>query len=116
MEEWTKASKALDPLRNQMSELEQRLNKMTKGDFYGEFAARGLETMTVDELKPILRKHPQIYPLLRKAVKLHWKFYVQMNATQNHVYDVEEALKGDRQMGGSMKKIRQQMKWLRIRE
>ena len=72
----------IDVLRREMHELEESLNKMTKGEFYCGFAARGLETYHPKELQQLLEKYPEIKETLRKAIIMHKEFYELLHCGQ----------------------------------
>lgn len=58
-------------------ECEEALNKLTKGEFYGDFAGVGIECSTVTEWRVLLKKYPEAEAPLREAVRLHKGFYEQ---------------------------------------
>lgn len=56
-------------------QVEEELNKLTKGEFYGDFAAVGIECSTVTDWRKLLKKYPEVKEKLREAVRLHKGFY-----------------------------------------
>jgi len=65
----------LDKLREEMHLLEEKLNEMTHGEFYGSCAARGLETYKIKEMERLVSKFPQIRDTLREYIAKHVEFY-----------------------------------------
>jgi hypothetical protein len=65
-----------DAMRHRMADLEVRLNELSDGKFYGEFAGRGLETYRISQIKHLAKTcSPEFMQGLREAVILHRDFY-----------------------------------------
>jgi len=58
-----------------LHEQEEALNKLTEGEFYGDFSAVGVECSTVKTWRNLLKKYPEVKDKLREAVRLHKGFY-----------------------------------------
>ena len=69
--------KQADKQRSVMHRLEEKLNELTKGEFFGFCASRGLETFTISEIKALYWKHysPEFDEVLRKCIREHKEFY-----------------------------------------
>jgi len=66
-----------DVMRHRMADLEARLNELSEGKFYGDYAARGLETYRLFEMKHLAKTcSPEFMQVLRDAVILHRDFYI----------------------------------------
>jgi len=64
-----------DKVRDKLNKLEDKLNELTNGEFYGDFAVRGLETYKVREVGRLLAKYPLIREVLRECIIAHIEFY-----------------------------------------
>lgn len=58
-----------------MHQLEEKLNEMTNGEFYGFCASRGVETFTVKEISYLVLKYPNIRDVLGECIAKHREFY-----------------------------------------
>lgn len=88
----------LSPCMRQMHDLEEGLNELTNGEFYGGAVGRGLETFKVTELRRLAKKHdsPEFKEILYKAVFLHKGFYERVSRGDNPPVPLtDEYFKGD---------------------
>ena len=67
----------LNEKRRKLASLEEELNRLSNGLFFGEFAHRGLETYTISEIKRLTKQvgNPVFKEKLREAVEEHISFY-----------------------------------------
>lgn len=66
-----------DVMRHRMSDLEKRLNELSDGKFYGDYAGRGLETYRLFEMKHLAKPcSSEFMQVLKEAVILHRDFYI----------------------------------------
>ena len=101
----------LDPLRSEMHRFEERINALTDGELYDGFAARGLETYKVTELKKLVKKFPFIDELVRRSVILHKGFYERCKFGQETALPLtDDFFKADE----SVKNIASHCRWLGI--
>jgi len=107
-------SKALDPLRGKLHDLDLKLNELSKGRFFGTCAFRGLETYTSLDLRKLWKQiqHPEPYleffETLKEAVRLNRDFYLQY-----HGIESLGEIKANEDI--SMHNIAMMCKWLGIR-
>lgn len=64
-----------------MQKQEDELNKLTHGEFYGDFGSVGVECSTVTDWRKLLKKYPEVKEKLRGAVRIHKGFYEHNNWT-----------------------------------
>jgi len=62
-----------------MTQLEERMNLLSKGRFFGGFTSRGLETYTMTEIRTLAHglASPAFMKALRDNVVLHRDFYLK---------------------------------------
>jgi hypothetical protein len=65
----------IDKLREEMHQLEEKLNELTHGEFYGPYALRGLEAFKVKEIQLLVLKYPDIRDVLGECILKHREFY-----------------------------------------
>jgi len=80
------------PFKRAMYELEQKLHAATNNEFREHC---GLECSTLKEWKQILKRHPEITPLLRESVRLHKGFYEHVIEHIGGVRPIGQLTKGD---------------------
>ena len=71
----------LDGARSTMADLENRLNKLSDGKFFGGCYSRGLETYTVGEIKRLCKEvaSPEFMEALKESAQAHRDFYCDYN-------------------------------------
>ena len=106
-------SDGLAPLCRQMRDLDEKINELTNGEFYGGCALRGLETFKVTELRKLAKKHDyqELKEILRKAIFLHKAFYERCSRGDNPPLPLtDEFHRGST----SVQNISSQCRWLGI--
>ncbi len=78
LDEWIKISEALNPLRREIRELEDKINKMMNGELFDGFCRRGLETFRIREMEHLWKKYPQARDLIIECLKKHKELYERL--------------------------------------
>jgi len=110
LDEQEASDKELDPLRARLHDLDEKLNELSKGLFYGEFALWSLECHKAIEMRRLAKKldSAEFMDTLKEAVRLSRDFYLRYNEIET-LSDISE------NQDSSMHNIAMMCKWLGIR-
>lgn len=107
-DKWDRNEKAVEPLRDKMQDLEQKLGELSKGELFD--GRTGLECMTIKDLRDLAHKllSDEFAATLTEAVRVHRDFYLRY-------YDIEDLADISANEDQSMHKIALMCRWLGIR-
>lgn len=104
----------LNPMRTEMHLLEEKINKLTNGKFYGDFTGVGLECTKVSTIKKIVKDQasPELEKTVHRCVLLHKGFYERLHTqySKSPILLTDEFLKND----SCVQNIIAQCRWLGI--
>jgi hypothetical protein len=107
-DKWDRNDKAVEPLRDRMHDLEQKLGELSKGELFD--GRTGLECMRIVDLRDLAHKlhSDEFAATLTEAVKVHRDFYLRY-------YDIENLADISANEDQSMHKVALMCRWLGIR-
>ena len=77
LKDWVKLSISLNPIRDEVRKLENRINEVTNGEFRGRYC-RGLETYRIREFEKLWNKYPGARELFRECMLKHKELYEKL--------------------------------------
>ena len=72
--EFISVNEEINPLREEIGKLEDQINELTNGEFYGKFR-RGLETYRLREFERLWKKYPGARELFKVCIEKHKQLY-----------------------------------------